>query len=270
MSLDASTDFYHSVASHFDHDAAEFDTRYWDNPVLQRMRQVFREEVKRCAFSTALEIGHGTGLDLCHFGTLFPERSFAGLDISPQMTVLAQRRIADTGLLNVEAQVGSAEQIADVFPGRRFDLVYVFFGALNTVTDLGRSAECVRDALTPGGWLVLTFVNRWYLADMAIGLLRGRGRAAFQRLERTWGGYSPDRSVESRCYQPRDVLSAFRPWATLCRRRGLCILYPAWYRVHLLRRLGRWAEVLWEADRILSRTPLWSFGEYALYVYRRG
>ena len=263
------TDFYRHIADHFDQNATDYDARYWENPVLQRLRQVLREEVKRCRFSSALEIGHGTGVDLCHFGSIFPERTFAGVDVSPRMTDLARRRIGDAGLRNVEAKVASIEQVPEAFPGRRFDLVYVFFGALNTVKDLQQNAECLRDVLTPGGTLVLSVVNRWYLADMAIGVLRGRGRAAFQRLERVWGGYSPDRPMQSRCYQPRNVLSAFGPWTRLRRRRGLCILYPAWYRAHHLKRLRGWAEVLWDVDGMLNHTPLWCTGEYALYTLQK-
>jgi hypothetical protein len=77
------------------------------------------------------------------------------------------------------------------------------------------------------------------------------------------------RRLETRCYGPGDVAGAFGREGMLVRRRGVSILYPPWYRPQLLRRLRRVGRLLWEVDHFLSRTPLWSLGEYALYVYRR-
>jgi hypothetical protein len=62
---------------------------------------------------------------------------------------------------------------------------------------------------------------------------------------------------------------AFGRGGELIRRRGLCVTHPAWYRKHLAAKAGRKAEYLWELDRWLNRTPAWSLGEYALYVYRK-
>ena len=53
----SNSDFYERVAEYYDTDANDFEMRYWINPVLQRIRQSFREEVKSNNFSNALEIG---------------------------------------------------------------------------------------------------------------------------------------------------------------------------------------------------------------------
>ena len=64
---------YPEVGTYYDEDAADFDSRYWKNPVLQQIRQSFREEVKRYPFKTLLEVGCGTGIDLVHFGLTYPK-----------------------------------------------------------------------------------------------------------------------------------------------------------------------------------------------------
>ena len=263
------SEYYERVAAYYDEDAGEWNDRYWTNPIAQRIRQAFREEVKRLPFSNALEVGCGTGLDLVHFGAIYPERSLLGIDVSPEMVRLAQARIQRSGRSNALAAVGSVERAPDLRGAGAFDLCYVFFGALNTVEDLDRSADRLYDATAPGGYVVLTFVNRWYLADIAVGLVRGRWKRAFSRLGAVWGGYSPDRTIPSRCVSPRDVRRAFGRGGRMSRRRGFSIVYPAWYRSSWLPRLGRTSHWLWELDRWLNRTPAWSTGEYTLYVFRK-
>jgi SAM-dependent methyltransferase len=261
------SEYYGQVADYFDEAAADFEARYWANPTLQRIRQSFREEAKRCPFRIALEVGCGPGIDLAHFGRIYPDRAFVGLDVSPRMLDLARARCAQ--LENVRVEYGSAEDAARVLGPGAFDLGYVFFGALNTVECLDRAAEGLYDALAPGGRLVVTVVNRFYLADVALDLLKGRIREAFSRLRGTWGGYAPGRQLTCRCLSPSEVNGAFAGGGDLIARRGFSITYPAWYHPRLSRALGRAGSRLWELDRWLSRTPAWSWGEYALYVYRK-
>jgi SAM-dependent methyltransferase len=150
-----------------------------------------------------------------------------------------------------------------------FDLGYVFFGALNTTRNLQDAADRLYDRLKPGGHLILTFVNRWYIAEFVISLLKLRWKTAFARLGQEWPGYTPERPLPSRCMSPGMVRRAFGREGELLRRRGFCITYPAWYRHHIAQRLGRLAEPLWQLDAWLARTPAWHLGEYALYVYRK-
>jgi hypothetical protein len=185
------------------------------------------------------------------------------------MVEIARARMASLAIANVRVETGSAEFAPEVLGPGAFDLGYVFFGALNTVDNFESVASRLYLALADGGHLVLTFVNRWYLADIALGLMKGRVRQAFSRLGDTWGGYGPDGGLPSRCVSPRDVHSAFGRDGELVARRGYSITYPAWYRVGLLRALGRMGPLLWELDGWLGGTPAWSWGEYALYVYRK-
>lgn len=259
------SEYYNKVETYYDQDAVDFENRYWKNPVLQRIRQDFREVVKKYSFSSALEIGFGTGLDLAHFAAVFPDCRIAGLDISGAMQRHAAAKLEPYP--NAWAHQGSVENIQETAPGT-YDLIYVFFGALNTVEDLHKAALHLHAATHPGSKLVLTFVNKWYLGGMAIEVLKGKFGSAFNRLKTVWGGYSPSKQLDSRCYSPKEIKQAFSQFH-LIKRQGYSIIHPAWYYHKLNRRLGRMREVLWKMDKSLNRTPLWSCGEYTLFVFQR-
>ena len=103
--------YYREVETYYDSDAEDFDKRYWANPVLQNIRQAFREEVKRYSSRKVLEIGYGTGLDLVHFAKTHPGLELAGIDISPVMQRIASARIKKEKVQNVQVVKGSVEDI---------------------------------------------------------------------------------------------------------------------------------------------------------------
>lgn len=260
--------FYGRIESYYDEDAGDFDNRYWQNPVLQRIRQDFREEVKRHAFTRMLEIGCGTGLDLVHFGKTQSGVSVAGIDISESMKSIAQEKIRNEKLENVTVKKGSVEDIGSLFPEERFDMIYVFFGALNTVEDLEKAAAILHRITMDGGKLVLTFVNKYYIAGMLIEMLKLRFGAAFSRLKPQWGGYSPARHLPGRCYSPRQIKKAFARFG-LIRQQGYSIVHPAWYYRRLNRMPERVRGALWRTDLLLRKTPFWKYGEYTLFVFEK-
>ncbi len=260
--------FYAQVETYYDGDAEDFDARYWKNPVLQRIRQDFREEVKRYPFRSMLEIGYGSGLDMVHFGNTHPECRVTGIDISAAMQDLAWQKITATSLENVTAEKGSVEDLPDLYPGQKFDMIYVFFGALNTVEDLNKAAEHLWKVTAPGGRLVLSFVNKNYFAGTVIELLKLRFRAAFARHKKEWGGYSPTWYLPSRCYAPGTIRTAFSRFL-LIKQKGYSIIHPAWYYHGLNNLLRRLSPYLWKTDKLLNKTFLWSWGEYTLFVFQK-
>ena len=257
---------YAETGRYYDTDAADFDSRYWSNPVLQDIRQSFREEVEKYPFNTVLEIGCGTGIDLAHFAGCHPDSKIMGVDVSPEMVRISLDRI-EKQKLDVQVVVANVEECRQIFPDRRFDMIYVFFGALNTVEDLAGNARILRSLLAPGGTMVLTFVNKWYLGGMILEAARLRFGRAFARLKPVWGGYSPSKFLPSRCYTPHFIRKAFRDFR-LVARQGYSIVQPAWYFTGINRRLGRAGRILRQADDWLSRTPLWRFGEYTLFTFQ--
>lgn len=263
-----SSKYYTKVGTYYDEDASDFDSRYWSNPVLPQIRQLFREEVKRFDGLDMLEIGCGTGLDLVHFAKIFPGRTIFGIDISSEMVRLSNERKAKSGCPNIEVRQGSVEAVEELFPNRQFDIIYVFFGALNTVENLQEAARTLSKLLRPGGTMVLTFVNKWYLAGMFIELARFHFSKAFGRIKPVWSGYSPSKFLPSRCYSPREIKRSFEG-RVLLTQRGFSIVHPAWYYTGINRRLGKMRKYLWRIDLLLNKTFLWRFGEYTLFVFKK-
>ena len=262
--------YYDRVNKYYNQDSHEFDERYWKNPILQRIRQQFREEVYRLPFKNILEIGCGTGLDLVHFGANYPECNVSGIDVSSEMTRLSQSKIDEQRATNVTVKNGVVEDLEVLFPGQKFDLIYVFFGALNTVDDLNIVAKALRNGLSENGRLVLTFVNKWYAMEVLIGLLRLRPKHAFRRFKKIWGGYSDEKQLDSKCLSPKEVKNIFSENFEIEKKRGFSILYPAWYRSRWLNWFGsRISEKLWQIDLWINRFFLWQFGEYFLYTLKR-
>jgi ubiquinone/menaquinone biosynthesis C-methylase UbiE len=259
--------YYREVKTYYDQDAGDFDQRYWKNPVLQRIRQSFREEVKKHPFSNMLEIGYGTGLDMIHFGITHPEITVYGIDISEEMCRITTNKAEQKGLANVVAREGSVEDIERLFPGRKFEMIYVFFGALNTVSDLKEAAQILKNVLKNEGVMILSFVNKYYLAGMLIEMVKLRFSHAFARLSPVWGGYSPVKYLPSRCYSPAEVIKAFSGME-LSAKKGYSLLHPAWYYHGLNQKLGKFRKLLWKADNLLTKTFLWKFGEYTLFVFK--
>jgi ubiquinone/menaquinone biosynthesis C-methylase UbiE len=264
-----SKEFYKKVELYYDDDAKDFEERYWQNPTLQHIRQDFREHVKRFKFTNMLEIGYGTGLDLKHFAITHSEANVFGVDISGEMHKYAKEKISNAKLDNAVAEKGSVEDIKLLFPNMQFDIVYVFFGALNTVDDINKAAQELFDITAPNGVVVLSFVNKYYLLGILIELFKLRFRSAFSRLKQEWGGYSPNKSLPSRCYSVKEVRKTFQMFK-LIREKGYCILHPAWYYLKINKLLGsRGRRILWKVDSILCKSFLWRFGEYTLFVFQK-
>ena len=154
-----------------------------------------------------------------------------------------------------------------LFAKHQFDLIYVFFGALNTVDDLRQQAEILQQVLKPGGTLVLSFVNKWYLMGMFLEGIRFKFSRAFARIRPIWGGYSSVKYLPSRCYSPQQIKKAFSELKVV-KQQGFSILHPAWYYTGINKRLARISNVLWNIDMKLNKSFLWRFGEYSLFTFK--
>jgi ubiquinone/menaquinone biosynthesis C-methylase UbiE len=261
--------YYAAVEAYYDADAIDFEKRYWQNPVLRKIRQDFREEVKRHKFNTALEIGYGPGFDLVHFAQIFPDQEWFGIDISPEMQRISDQKIMRMGLQNAKVFIGSVEDVKRVIPNQQFEMIFVFFGALNTVKDLKVAVEELHNLLAPNGKMVITFVNKWFLQGMLIELLKGKFRSAFSRLQPIWGGYSPTKHLDSKCYSNAEIRMAFNQFE-IVGFRGYSICFPAWYYQRLAAKIPvRLLRFLWSLDHFLGSSLIGNFGEYTRYTFKK-
>ncbi len=250
--------YYEYVRKYFDEDAKDYLERYEKNYILRKMREDFRRITEMYDFTSALEVGCGPGIDLLYFGSKYPKRTFHGIDISPRM--VEQARSLTKHLPNVRVDVGRIEDVHG-----KYSLVYSYFGALNTVYSLESFANKLYDILESEGVAVLTVINRFYLMDVVFNLMRLRFSKAFERISGRFQGYSPKRKLYSKPLSYGDIRRAFSNFQVIL-RKGYCITYPAWYRYRRFKE--KLIEPLWKLDTILNRTPLWRFGEYALYVLK--
>lgn len=261
--------YYYDVASYYDEDAKlGFEARANVNTSLDRIRNDFRKITTKYKFENVLEIGCGPGFDVHWFAQNFPEHKFTAVDISKEMVNLAQKRLDNSGLQNARAIQSDEMSLVDKFGSESFDLIYVYFGALNTVKNLRASAEEIRKLLSGKGIAVLTFVNKWYMREMIVQILKLNPKVAFARLGKTWGGYSVDRNLNSHCYSPATIKKAFSAF-NLLEKKGYSIFYPPWYNDHKVKNNPAKADSLWKKDQSIQNTPLWWMGEYTLFVFQK-
>lgn len=261
--------YYQSVSDYYDTDAdMGFEARAEANPLLEKIRNDFRAITMNYPSTKALEIGCGPGYDVAWFAATFPEKEVVGVDISGRMIDLAQKRISKAGLKNASVLKADERQLPSLYSPGNFDLVFVFFGALNTVADLNVAATRIWELLPSGGHAVLTFVNKWYFREMAVQSLKLRFDIALARLKKEWGGYSPQRHLPSRCYSPGQIKKAFKNF-TIVQKKGYSIFFPAWYNYKKVQNKQQKLDKLWYLDASLQNSFLWSKGEYTLYVFRK-
>jgi SAM-dependent methyltransferase len=255
------------VSDYYDAFAEVAEERYASNEILVRVRAAFRRAVERYPVTSMLDLGCGPGTDLAYFAGLYPQRAYFGVDVSPRMVEVARAKLAAVPGARIER--GAAADLPRLLGGRPVDLVYSFFGPLNTDPDLDAAARALREVTAPGGFLVLSFVSRTYLLDSAMHLLRGRPARAWARLADRWRGYSEATPLDARLYFPGQIRASFAAAGfEVDHREGLSIVYPAWYRAHRFAADGALVRGMWLCDRLLNRTPLWCAGEHLLYVMR--
>jgi SAM-dependent methyltransferase len=163
----------------------------------------------------AAEIGDIRGLRVahlqCHFGldTICIARrggDVTGLDFSPAAIAEARKLTAACG-------VGASFVEGDVYDARAlltglFDLVYVTWGAINWLPDIGRWAEVVASLLKPGGRLYLAEAHPATLClDWVDGRIAPRfdwrtepGNPIIDDSDQTYTG-APDRLVNRRAFE---------------------------------------------------------------------
>jgi len=257
--------YYKAIAEHYDREAALYEQRLQTNQTLKIIRDDFRQVViEFIQGRDILDFGCGAGSDICFFAAQYPEKSFTGMDLSSKMIEHTHDKIINKKLSNVKLSPGTLDDLS----GQTFDFIYVFFGALNTVPDLDETAAQLEKYLNSGGRILITFVNKWYPMGMLAYLRRLNFKKAFERLRKTWWGYSENYLLRSRTYYGWQIKRSFKNFNLLF-KRGYSILYPAWFQDRIRIKLGPFAEKLWHLDTYLSKTFFWSWGDYVLLVFEK-
>ncbi|MCB9044901.1 MAG: class I SAM-dependent methyltransferase [Chitinophagales bacterium] len=264
--------YYNEVGNYFDLFAEKHHNKSDNNIILSEMRNSFRTYALHNNPKNILDIGCGPGMDVVYFATRFPQATVYGIDVSAKMLECAKELAASQQLSNTLHINTGIEQLAEQLDVNvKFDIICVFFGALNTVSSLEDAAAIIDERLNPGGTAVLTFVNKFYLAEFFTNILKLRPGKALARWGEIWRGYSNDYELASKTYTPSQVISAFSKTSLqLQKKRGYSIFYPAWFQQNRLKKFPGLCKLLAKMDNLANKTGLlWGNGEYTLFVYQK-
>lgn len=264
-------EYYNKVGNYFDLFAEKHHNKSDNNIILTEMRDSFRTFVKHDNPKKILDIGCGPGMDVAYFAEKYPQAQVTGIDVSEKMVACTNELCADKKLTNAKCIQTGIEQLHEhIGAEERFDIIYVFFGALNTVSSLEKAAGIIDELLNSGGTAVLTFVNKYYLSEFFINILKLRPGKATARWGKIWRGYSNDHKLASKTYTPSNIQAAFSGTGLkLEQRRGYSIFYPAWYQQGLILKRPGLGNFLSKMDNAANKTFLWDNGEYTLFVYNK-
>lgn len=262
-------EYYNQVGNYFNVMAERFVDKRDENSIFAGMRRSFREHVGHPDPKNILDIGCGPGTDVIHFARKYPNAKVYGIDVSETMINIAKGNTAAEQVTNTEYLVAGIETLHEhLEKGTKFDIIYVFFGALNTVSSLKDVADIITNLLNPGGKAVLTFVNKYYMAEFLLHGIKGRISKATARWKKSWPGYSPSMSLESHTYTPSYIRQNFSS-LKLMKKRGYSIFYPAWFQHHLVEKYPGLCRFLLKMDGAANKSPFWKYGEYTLFVYEK-
>jgi len=101
--------------------AKEYDRFYWES-VNHPHRDLLLSKISEFSPGSVLEIGCSSGPNLLRIARAFPSAKLRGIDINRQSIDIGKKMFAETGIGNVELDVGKADDLG-AFGDRSFDIV---------------------------------------------------------------------------------------------------------------------------------------------------
>ena len=119
--------------------------------------------------SRLLDFGAGTGLDAEHFAST--GHTVTAYDISPGMMAVLQKRCSvQIAEGSVRAVVGTLDDLRAVIGNAAtFDAVVCNFAVLSLIRDLRSVLRFFGSVVRPGGRLILSIQNPWFIGDIKTG-----------------------------------------------------------------------------------------------------
>jgi SAM-dependent methyltransferase len=256
---------------YFDAMAEDYDRREADNPVMQLMRTRSLAVLQSTfpAGSMLLDVGCGTGTEACWLSDR--GRTVFGVDSSPEMLEVLSRRAAAAGL-RVSTRLLSARDLmtlADDLGEGSFDGAYSSFGALNVEPALEPPVAALARLVRPGGRIVLSVMNRWCLAEMALLALSGRPNQSLRRARSSLQVAAGSSFAEVRYPSWRQLRSALHPSFRVLKVQALPLLLVP-YAWPALAAHPHIYEAVSRLDGILApRRPFAWLGDHLLVVAER-
>jgi SAM-dependent methyltransferase len=255
----------------FDALAADYDRREIENPIRRLMRARSLSALERSfpAGAALLDVGCGTGTEAIWLA----QRGYriTAVDSSGAMLEVLTRRAnaANLDISTRQLKAGDLTKVDEELGHGAFDGAYSSFGALNTEPSLDRSLAVLSRLVRPGGRIVLSVMNRWCLAEMALMVVGGRAGEAFRRLRRSLTVAVGESRTEVTYPSWPQLKRALDPEFKALSVEALTLLLLP-YAWPALAPHGRTFGALARIDRVLaSRHPFATLGDHLLVVAER-
>ena len=255
----------------FDAVAADYDRREADNPIMQlmRARSLATLESTFPQGATLLDVGCGTGTEAIWLEQR--GRTVFAVDSSSRMLeVLCSRAAAaDLRVSTQLLRAGDLVKLVDELGEASFDGAYSSFGVLNTEPALDAPLAALSRLVRPGGRIVLSVMNRWCVAEMALLVAGGRAKLAFRRTRSSVQVAVGPNVTEVRYPSWRELRRALRPRFRVVTLQALPLLllpyaWPA-FSAH-----PHAYKAVSQVDRVLARRrPFAWLGDHLLVVAER-
>ncbi|HEV2035935.1 MAG TPA: class I SAM-dependent methyltransferase, partial [Candidatus Dormibacteraeota bacterium] len=219
--------------------------------------------------ATLLDVGCGTGTEAIWLEQR--GRTVFAVDSSSRMLEILSRRgaAADLRVSTQLLRAGDLLKLVDELGEASFDGAYSSFGALNTEPALDAPLAALSRLVRPGGRIVLSVMNRWCVAEMALLVAGGRAKQAFRRTRSSVQVTVGPNVAEVRYPSWDELRRALRPGFRVVTVQALpLLLLPyAWPAFSAHPHLYKTASRL---DRALaSRRPFAWLGDHLLVVAER-
>lgn len=237
----------------FDAVADRYDTTFTESRIGRAQRAAVWSELAQ-AFDSGdrvLEIGCGTGVDAAYLAGRGVR--VVASDPSSEMIRVTTDRIRQRGLQRFVRPVMLRAEEIFTLQGEMFDGAFSNFGPLNCIEDLPQFARDLACLLEPGATVLLCWMNRCCLWEVAWYLAHGNSRKAFRRLRRSpvTARITDGASVQVRYPSVKSVARIFTPEFRLRAIKGIGLAVPPSY-------LEPWAKQNTRLMRICELTDSWA------------
>lgn len=255
----------------FDALAADYDRDEADNPIrlLMRKRSLAILESTFPQGARVLDVGCGTGTEAIWLAQ--QQRTIFGVDSSPQMLEVLARRAgaAELQIPTRMLRAGDLLTLVNELGEGSFDGAYSSFGALNTEPALEPPLAGLSRLVRPGGRVVLSVMNRWCVAEMALLVAGGRANQALRRARSSLRVAVGSNFTDVRYPSWRQLSSALHPQFRVLKVQALTLLLLP-YAWPALSAHPRLYDALGRLDRTLApHRPFAWLGDHLLVVAER-
>jgi len=129
-------------------------------------------------FDSLLDVGCGSGDFILSIRNAFPDSTFQGIDLSPEMIASAQAKGID------------AEAIDLCKIGGKYSVITAVFDVLNYLKkeELERFGKCLRDHLDDGGYFLCDVNTLYGFEEVAVGVFSAGDATRFVNIEGDFDG----------------------------------------------------------------------------------